>query len=236
MKIVAQSFAPTALFCGKCGAKCGEQRKNMSFQEFQSITSLKRKDSSNSSNSNSSSSSRFKSKKNTDKRFTDESIITIKEMLCKDGKLNPRSGFSIPLQVKVDADALHVKRAAYEKMSRYCPDFSCSDISDCKLVYESGEVVRYIPGTCDPFTLRKFKADSGLSYSRIILYLQVYENFKDLEDIGDFNDLDLPPAPLRYFLGKDFLIFNFNISCVHPVNVPKNMSPSRFCDCNYSSK
>ena len=61
-----------------------------------------------------------------DKRFTDKTFITIKEMLVKDDStLNPRSGFSIPLECNINDGVYTVKTNAYEKIKRYRPQFSC---------------------------------------------------------------------------------------------------------------
>ena len=174
----------TGAYCTSCGSS-QEKRKAMSFSEYKSLTNNKR------TGNASVNKKQAQKTNNSDKRYKTETTIVIKEMICKNGVLNPRGGFSIPLQVKTDDDAYKVKKAGNEKMSRYCPDF-CYNFSDVKLVYKSGEVVRYIPGTDIPFTVQRYKEDSGLSYGRIVLYLQQYE--ADGEDLEEF----LPPT--RYII------------------------------------
>jgi len=153
-------------FCTSCGHKNSEklqERNTMTFTDYKRSFNSHKK--------------RIKPGKQTkqDQRSTSGTIISLKEMIVKeDGSLNSRSGYSIPLQVNVDDGAHHVHMAAHEKMSRYCSSFT-SHFSCTKLVYKTGETVKYIPGTNEPFTVRKYKDDSGLQYSRIVLYLQVHD-------------------------------------------------------------
>ena len=171
------------MFCQYCGAnilvgqQCCTVKKELSFSEYRELTTQKR--------SNIALPSLFKKKKKGDKRFADKALITIKEMLTKNGNLNPRSGFSIPLECNTNDNAFTIKKNGHEKMKRYSPNFDC-EIEGCKLVYKSGDYIQFIPGTKEPFSLRRYKEDSGLAYSRITLYLQKYDDDED--------DFDFPSA------------------------------------------
>ena len=67
-----------------------------------------------------------------------------------------------------------------------------------KLVYKSGEVVRFIPGTREVYTVKKYKEDSGFTYSRKTLYLQKYDDDADDSDDDYDDDADLPEVFERY--------------------------------------
>lgn len=156
-------------FCSSCGHKNMQEREVMTFSDYKnSLGSFKK---------------RLKPKHPvTDHRVAKQTIITIKEMVVKeDGSFNSRSGFSIPLQVLIDDSASKVHEAAYDKISRYCLSFR-EEFSNTELVYKSGEIVEYIPGTVVPFTVKRYKEDSGLQYSRIILYIKVKDHSYDESD------------------------------------------------------
>ena len=53
-------------------------------------------------------------------------------------------------------------------------------------------MVRFIPSTNIPFTVKVYKEDLGVSYHAIILYLLPYEDLNDTDD----ECADLPPSAL----------------------------------------
>ena len=89
------------------------------------------------------------------------------------------------VKVSVNDDPYAVKKAAFDKLSRYNPDFPCRKIRYCKLAYRSGERVRYLPGTNLPFTVKSYKEDLGVSYNRLTLYLLPYDDDCD-SDVESF--------------------------------------------------
>ena len=126
------------LFCKQCGEKAAIKhpvQNILTFEQYREITAKKRV-------SKNPGTGFPKRKKAGDKRFSENVFIRIKEMLVKkDGTLNHRSGFSIPLECNVSDDAFQVKRKAHDKLSRYCNEFQCN-FFDCKLVYKSGMTVK----------------------------------------------------------------------------------------------
>ena len=62
-----------------------------------------------------------------------------------------------------------------------------NSIFDYKLVYKSGEIIENIPGTEIPFTIEKYKADLGVGYQNIHVYLMLHINeFSEEESDEDF--------------------------------------------------
>lgn len=59
-------------------------------------------------------------------------------------------------------------------------------LSGVKLVYKSGEMVRFIPGTNIPFKVKAYKE------SHIVLYILQYEDLNDTDDGYAY----LPPSVL----------------------------------------
>ena len=61
------------------------------------------------------------------------------------------------------------------------------------LICKSGEMVRFIPGSNMPFTVKAYEEDLGVSYHAIVLYLLPYEDLNDTHD----EYADLPPSALE---------------------------------------
>ena len=122
-----------------------------------------------------------KSKK--DKRVAEDVCVNIG--LLKEestGEIKPVRCSVIPLRASASCNVNELKKLAFNKLSRYCPEFTCERVSDCRLCFKTGETVRYIPGTMVPFTLKAYKDDLATRYSRITLYLIPYED--DEDDLG----------------------------------------------------
>jgi len=76
---------------------------------------------------------------------------------------------------------VNVLNAGYEKMKQYNPSFKAA-LYQTMLTYKSGTRVRFLPGTNIPFTVKLYKEDLGVSYSRIVLYLLEVDNTDSEED------------------------------------------------------
>ena len=99
------------------------------------------------------------------------------------------AGSRTPVEVSEAADYHELKRVAFEKLNRYVVEIKTNyEIEDLELVYKSGEVAHYIPGTHQLFTLKTFKEDLAAKYSEILLYLKPV-SYSDDED---------PPPAFRY--------------------------------------
>ena len=124
-----------------------------------------------------------------DGRLTEETHISIAVLKNVFGTFKVARGTILPVKVGVNDDSYAVKKAAFDKLSRYNPDFPCHQITDCKLAYRSGERVRYLPGTNLPFTVKSYKEDLGVSYNRLTLYLLPYDDDcdSDAEDLFESN-------------------------------------------------
>lgn len=136
-----------------------------------------------------------------DNRNTNEAYITAGILRDNNGTLKPERGSHIPVKVDVNAGPFDVKKAAYDKIKRYNPDFAAIDASSCKLVYKCGTRVQYLPGTNIPFTVKKYKEDLGVSYSKVALYLFEYDSLVDQwhsEDVTDVTDFSESAFGSRY--------------------------------------
>ena len=85
------------------------------------------------------------------------------------------------------------KRQFFDKFKRYNSTVKELELSDVKLVYKSGEMVRFILGINIPFKVKAYKEDLGVSCHAIVLYLHLYE---DLNDGTDDEYTGLTPSAL----------------------------------------
>ena len=155
-------------FCTNCGPT---SKKPKTFEQFRDVKGK----------------SRYMKRKQ-DSRLTSETTI-FASILKSD--LRQDRGTRLPIKVDVNWDSIQLKRAVFEKFKRYNLSFSMYEIEDVKLVYKSGEIIRYIPGTKVPFTVRGYKEDLGVGYHAISVYLMPYEVSNDTDNEID-DDLNLP--------------------------------------------
>ena len=133
---------------------------------------------------------RFVFKKKKDKREAEEVLIHASLLQDISGKLTQDRGSRLPVKVDVSWDHVHVKKAIFEKFSRYNETVKDLKLEDVKLVYKNGEPVRYIPGTKIPFTVKGYKEDLGVRYNSLVLYLLPYRCFSSSDD-------DLPEVIIK---------------------------------------
>jgi hypothetical protein len=88
-----------------------------------------------------------------------------------------RRGESLPLKVLPSATADQIREAAEAKHKSFNRKFNAKKMY--KLVFRDGGEVRAVPGTNpeEPFTLQRYKEESGFGYARIVLYLMEKGNF-----------------------------------------------------------
>ena len=96
--------------------------------------------------------------------------------------------------VELYATAIDILEAAKKKHAAYNKRFRAGEY---RLVYKDGSDVDVIPGTDEPFSLRRYKEESGFGYARINLFLlpassifdELQESLQETDsDLGD--DLD----------------------------------------------
>ena len=133
-----------------------------------------------------------KRKKKYDRREKDVVFIHASLLLAVKGALIQERGFRLPVAVNVFWDHVDLKKAIFDKCKRYNATVKKLELSDVELVYKSGEMVRFIPGTNIPFTVKVYREDLGVSYHAIVLYLLPYEDLNDTDD----EYADLPPSAL----------------------------------------
>ena len=101
-------------------------------------------------------------------------------LLAVKGALIQERGSRLPVTINVSWDHIDLKKAIFDRFKRYNATVKKLELSDVKLVYKSGEMVRFIPGTNIPFTVKVYKEDLGVSYHAIVLYLLPYEDLMKL--------------------------------------------------------
>ena len=165
-------------FCSQCGKELAkEDAPPMSIDDFYQNKSKER--------SNRFCKSKKKPYKKTDLREVEQTTIYIALAREVCGEIQTYRGKSLPVKVQTDWGPYDLKTAACEKHCRYNPSLKGKSKTDFRLTYKSGETVKYIPGTETPFTIKLYKEDLGVGYSRITLYLIEYEYFDDDDDDDD---------------------------------------------------
>ena len=77
-------------------------------------------------------------------------------------------GERLPVKLMSTATARDILEAAKKKHVAYNKRFRAGEY---RLVYKDGSDVDVIPGTDEPFSLRRYKKESGFGYARINLFL-----------------------------------------------------------------
>lgn len=132
-------------------------------------------------------------------------VIHIGVMKNKLGEI--KRGENLPVKLLPSAKVDEILKVARRKHCAFNKRFN--DRGTYKLAYKDGSEVVNVPGTEEPFSLKRFKEESGFNYARIILYLQptrvsFSEVLSVLRDDNDGSGLDpseseeddLPPAPM----------------------------------------
>lgn len=176
----------TGKYCGECGKdssvnKEDDSGKVKTFNDFLKERSKSR-------------TTTLPQKRKIDIREVKESTIFASILRRDEGdNLKQEKGSRLPIKVNTDWGPYPLKQAVFEKFQRYHRNFHHNKISDFKLVYKSGEVIKYIPGTKTEFSVKKYKEDLGVGYHSIVVYLMEYMVSTDSEDnIEDCDDNDLP--------------------------------------------
>lgn len=162
-----------ATYCFSCGEGLSNKKRPMDFTEF---LDSKRKARTN-----------FTKRKKDSKKIQ----VTVYGSVMK-ADLKQDRGIRLPIIVEPSWGSSELKTVIYEKMCRYHKHVGDFEISDYKLVYKTGESVKFIPGTKTPFTVEAYKADLGVGYQNLTFYLMLYE-------ISSDEDIELPSAlNIRY--------------------------------------
>ncbi|XP_068761187.1 uncharacterized protein [Montipora capricornis] len=208
-----------AAFCGKCGCmllksyffcpKCGDKISQVgttSSVSSRTATSTSTSTSSASFPATNSNFETFRERKETERRSfsvrkkscskkqrIQDSEVCITVGLMKNRKTVKR-GERLPVKLSTSATAIDILEAAKKKHAAYNKRFRAGEY---RLVYKDGSDVDVIPGTDEPFSLRRYKEESGFGYARINLFLlpastifdELQESLQETDsDIGD--DLD----------------------------------------------
>lgn len=200
-----RSLSISALYCTSCGKKLvvaeGEKKKKK-HKEFVASISTKR-------------TNNLPPKTNVKKNKHPEKVkIYVSCLNNVKGLLKQVTGSRTPVEVSETADYSDTKFVAFEKLHRYVPELAEFNLEEIDLVYKSGNIAFYIPGTQIPFTLKSYKEDLGCKYSQILLYLKPKE-----EEIDQVQEEDKQKDPaLEQILNeeeedlKDNLHYKYNFS------------------------
>ena len=91
-------------------------------------------------------------------------------MVRKNGKLSIRRGATLPLSVLPDIDSQQLRTKAVEKHARFNNNLINSATIN-RLLYPGCKQVLNLPGSNEPFFLKKYKQELYKPYSRITFYL-----------------------------------------------------------------
>ena len=127
--------------------------------------------------------------KENDWREKDVVLIHASLLLAVKGALIEERVSKLPVTVNISCYHIDLKKTIFDKFKRYNATVKKLQLIDVKLVYKSGEVIRFIPGTNIPFTVKAYKEDLGVSYHAIVLHLLPYEDLNDTDD--EYADLPL---------------------------------------------
>lgn len=156
----------------------------LSYSEFR-----KRKEENRQEHFRSNSSSKGKSKIPKKAENTD-ATINVGLRRLKNGKLNNCRGRNLPISVPPSATRDMVLQKAVEKHLKH--DRSMVEGIEYTLVYPDGSEVLSMPGSEEPFVLKKYKDEVGRTYSRITLYLTTKSDylFNEVRSVQDLVDSD----------------------------------------------
>jgi hypothetical protein len=119
----------------------------------------------------------------------EEVKINIGVMILKDGKLSIKRGATLPLTVAPSIGSKELLTKAVEKHTRFNQNLVDRAII-YRLLYADYEEVTTIPGTEDPFTLKKYKEEIDKPYTRITFFLCSSEDLFESRFGGDGESSD----------------------------------------------
>lgn len=115
--------------------------------------------------------------------------INIGVMIMKDGRLSIKRGYSLPLNVTPNITSEDLLEKAVEKHSRFHKDVVHSNKKAFyQLLYADKNKVSTLPGSDEPFTLKRYKEEIDKPYSRITFYLCSSSDYFD--SVMGASDLD----------------------------------------------
>ena len=128
-------------------------------------------------------------KAKTEEKQTAPVKINIGIMVMKDGKLSIKRGATLPLSVLPDIDSQQLLTKAVEKHARFNNNL-INSATIYHLLYPGCKQVLNLPGSSEPFSLKKYKQELDKPYSRMTFYLCSSEHFIEslLEDDSDDDD------------------------------------------------
>ena len=124
------------------------------------------------------------------KRKVDDEMVTINVGVMKEKGVIKR-GETLPLKVPSTASAEDIRLAAVKKHTLFMNSRFIHSQCEYFLAFKDGSEVKHIPGVGpeEPFTLRRYKEESGFGYARITLYLLPEGDiFEDLRRYVDEED------------------------------------------------
>ncbi|CAB3990968.1 Hypothetical predicted protein [Paramuricea clavata] len=119
----------------------------------------------------------------------EEVKINIGVMILKDGKLSIKRGATLPLTVAPSIGSEELLTKAVEKHTRFNQNL-VDRARIYRLLYADYEEVTTIPGTEDPFTLKKYKEEIDKPYTRITFFLCSSEDHFESRFGGDDESSD----------------------------------------------
>ena len=145
----------------------------------------------------------------------------------KSGKIKPLRGKRIILRTSPDASYEELREKAVKRYKDFYRNILQSEELNYSLTFENGDKATYIPGSSEPFTLRKYKEEVGKEYKSITFYLLSSSDEIVLETlhVNPFDDNDF----------EDFLLNNdgaLNFDAIEPlvlseVNTDTVSNPSK---------
>jgi hypothetical protein len=97
-------------------------------------------------------------------------FIRLLEWNEKEGILKMKRGKKVGIRISNTATATVLREKAEEKWKAYYSNLYDAD-EHYFLVYEDGQIVKFLPGANEPFSLKRYHEESGIDYNRINLYL-----------------------------------------------------------------
>ena len=146
-------------------------------------------------------SSCFKLKDSNPKKMKRQSAVTVDVKVnvgivtFRDEKMLPRRNTTLPLTVKDTVGKEELLNTAVEKHSRFNSNFISNNPEIYRLLFGShGRLheVRTIPGSEEPFVLRRYKEEIGKPYSKISFYICSLADFLEYTMNTSSSEEELP--------------------------------------------
>lgn len=138
---------------------------------------------------------KYKSLKEKDRRAFDnrsntrkKKRIEVESVIIRVGVMNhdmtTKRGETLPVKVPSDATSDAIADAAVVKHTAFNKRFQRN--ADYHLMFKDGSEVKFVPGTSpvEPFTLKRYKEESGFGYSKITFFIRPVGNIvQDVQQI-----------------------------------------------------